>query len=222
MDKKQAKNYERALEITNYYDQHGHVPPGLFPTCNVANGKAEPRLVHPSSSLFETCGEEGVYTAVIGNSTLEDFQKLRKAIGEDIRKTLTALIEYYSNNDSLNIILSADVLETRQSYAKYTAQLAHYLSQNQPHYTQIKVQFDSTTSRLGIFCRKGSADSTLNKGFIGSIVASLHVYDSAKVLIKNVPLSYLSNRAALKYIIAQKTGKKPRFIWEKDSVNIYI
>lgn len=200
------------LEVANV------ILPFLDDTCNVAI----PKLVHPVSSLFETERDPQVYTATISNQVLTDFQKLRNKSNEDIRKTITALIEYYSNNEQLNIILQNDVLETRPSYTKFTAQLAHYLTQAQPHYTQIKVQFDATTSRLGIFCRMGSNSSSLNKSLIGSIVAILHIHNAAEVSKKDIPMSYLSNRAAFKFQIAQRLDKKVRLNWKKDSVEIFV
>lgn len=186
--------------------------------CNVAI----PKKLNPRSSLFETCQDSKVYTAKIDNDTLTAFQELRKKPKEDIRKTLTALIQFYSNHDQLNLILTHDVLASRQSYIKYTNQLAHNLIHAQQDYTQIKVEFDGLTSRLGIFCRKGSADSTLNKTFLGSIVAALHAYHSVEISTADIPMSYLGNRAALKYQLKQQLNKQPQMYWSAESVKIFI
>jgi len=188
--------------------------------CNVATTEA--KLISPKTNLFESINQPDVYTVELDNKTLTDFQKLRQAEGEDIRKSLTALMMYYEEHDSLNIILTSDVLEKRQSYIKFTAQLANYLVHAQKKFPQVKVQFDSTTSRLGIFCRIGSANSTLNSSFLGSIIASLIMYKSAEVLTGEIPMSYLGNRAALKHILKQRLNKTPQIEWTKESVKIFI
>lgn len=191
--------------------------------CNVATPKTEAKLVSPKTNLFDSINQPNVYTVELDNKTLNDFQKLRKAEGEDIRKTIVALMMYYENYDSLNIILLSDVLEKRQSYIKFTAQLANYLVHAQKKFPQVKVQFDTTTSHLGIFCRIGSNDSTLNSSFLGAIIASLIMYKSAEVLTGEIPMSYLGNRAALKHLLKQKLETKNIQIhWTKESVKIFV
>src|SRR4051812_9454678 len=71
----------------------------LDKSCNVAT------TVVPKSALFDTCADPNVFVLEINEQTITDFQKLRKAEGEDIRKTIIALMDYYSNNDQLNILL---------------------------------------------------------------------------------------------------------------------
>lgn len=183
--------------------------------CNVAT------RISPKSALFDTCADSNVYVLELDNKTLTDFQTLRKSVGEDIRKTIIALMDYYSNQDQLNIILLADALEKRQSYIKFTAQLANYLTHNQENYSQCKVQFDNLTTRLGIFCRKGTEKSALNSNFLGSVTAALRAYGSCEVDTADVPMSYLGNRAALKHLLTTRLGKTPRIIWKKDVVKIF-
>jgi hypothetical protein len=184
-------------------------------SCNVA------KRVSPRTALFDSCDDETVTTVEITATLLNDFQTLRNAPGEDIRKTLIALMDEYQQNESLNLILCPDVLETRQSYIKYTAQLANYLATNQTHYRQVKVQFDPTTTRLGVFCRKGTETSTLNTSFLGSVTAMLRVYGSAEVAMQDIPMSYLGNRAALKHLLTHKLGHAPRIKWSKAGVTIF-
>lgn len=187
----------------------------LDKSCNVAT------TVVPKSALFDTCVDPNVFVLEINEQTITDFQKLRKAEGEDIRKTIIALMDYYSNNDQLNILLLSDALEKRQSYIKFTAQLANYLTHNQESYTQCKVQFDNLTSRLGIFCRKGTERSALNSTFLGSVTAALRAYGSAQVNVADIPMSYLGNRAALKHQLTARLGKTPRITWDSDHVKIF-
>lgn len=205
MSPREASNAADALKI-------------MADSCNVAT----PKLISPKTFLFDSSKEPGVYTLEVDNKTLTDFQKLKDAEGEDIRKTLLALINYHNEHDSFNLILLHDVLETRQSYTKFTAQLGNYLTHGQEKYTQIKVQFDSLTSRLGIFCRLGSPGSTLNSSFLGSITASLSAYSSAEILTEDIPMSYLGNRAALKFQLTQRLGKKPILEWTKHSLKVFI
>lgn len=186
-------------------------------SCNVAT--AVP--VVPKTALFDSSNDPTVYTLEVDNKILTDFQTLRGG-KEDLRKTIIALMDYYSNQDSLNIILTSDALEKRQSYIKFTAQLANYLTHNQENYTQCKVQFDSLTTRLGIFCRKGTEKSSLNSNFLGSVTAALKAYGSAQVDTADIPLSYLGNRASLKHLLTKRLGKTPRITWHKDGVAIYV
>lgn len=190
--------------------------------CNVATPETKAKLISPKMNLFDSINQPNIYTVELDNKTLTDFQKLRKVEGEDIRKSITALMKYYEEHDSLNIILLSDVLKERQSYIKFTAQLANYLVHAQKKFPQVKVQFDASTTRLGIFCRIGSAGSTLNSSFLGAIIASLHVYKSAEILTGEIPMSYLGNRAALKHILKQRMGKTPQIDWTKESVKIFI
>jgi hypothetical protein len=216
MKKKQEQNYlDQIQALTQALTQVQPDHPLLH--CNVAT-----KLVTPKTSLFDTISDADVYTLEIDNKILTDFQTLRQSIGEDIRKTLAALIEYHEEHDSLNLILLHDVLETRQSYTKFTAQLGNYLTHAQHKYTQIKVQFDPLSTRLGIFCRLGSPGSTLNSTFLGSIVATLRIHRGAEVLTQDIPMSYLGNRAALKYQLAQRLNKKPTLIWTKHSLKVFI
>lgn len=187
-------------------------------SCNVAT----PKLISPKSSLFDSCKEPQVYTVEIDNKILTDFQTLRNSPNEDIRKTLLGLMDYYSNYDQLNIILLHDVLAKRQSYTKFTAQLANYLANSQRNYNQVKVQFNHLTTQLGIFCRLGSPGSTLNSSFLGSVTATLLYYKSAEVLTAEIPMSYLGNRSALKHQLTKRLGKKPQIHWTKTSVKIFI
>lgn len=185
-------------------------------SCNVA------KRVNPRTALFDTSSDPNVFHVDIDEKTLTDFQTMRKAPGEDVRKTLLALIEYYNNNDALNIILLPDVLESRPSYAKFTAQLGHYLTHNQREYLQVKVQFDNLESRLGIFCRKGTEASSLNSTFLGSVVASLRAYGSAEVDLPDVPMSYVTNKAAFKQALRQRLNKPPKIFVTRESVKIFV
>jgi len=217
MKKKQEELYQEQIrELRSALAQFDPHHPLL--NCNVAT----PKLISPKTSLFDSCRDPDVYTLEIDNKMLNDFQNLRQSVGEDIRKTIVALIDYHEDHDSLNLILLHDVLETRQSYARYTAQLANYLTHAQKKYTQIKVQFDALSTRLGIFCRLGSPGSTLNSSFLGSVTASLRVNRSAEVLTQDIPMSYLGNRAALKYQLTQRLGKKPILQWSKLSLKVFI
>lgn len=185
-----------------------------YQNCNVA------KLVSPKLNLFDA--EDNVYTVEVNDKLLTDFQKLRQSPNEDIRKTILALMEYYNDHEALNIILMEDVLETRQSYIKFLSQLASHLKHGQTYYTQIKAKFDNTTTRLGIFCRR-NPNSTLNSSFLGSIVASLHMHESAEVLLGDIPMSYLGNRAMLKSLLAQRLpGKRIKIHWSKESVKVFI
>jgi hypothetical protein len=186
-------------------------------SCNVATAK----VVNPQSALFDTSNDPDVYTLEISNQILTDFQTLRKSPGEDMRKTLLALMDFYSNNDQLNLIILSDVLEKRQSYIRYTAQLANYLAHNQGNYTQCRVQFDPFTSRLGIFCRKGTEKSSLNSNFLGAVTASLKAYGSAQVDTRDIPLSYIGNRASLKHLLTKRLGKVPTIRWDADHITIF-
>jgi hypothetical protein len=185
--------------------------------CNVAN--IHP--VDPKQSLFDSCEDDTVSTVEINNLVLQDFQRLRGTANEDIKKTLVALIQYYDNHDSLNLILLGDALQTRQSYIRYTAQLAHYIRTNQRSYKQVKVQFDPTQTRLGIFCRKEVEPSELATDFISSIVVSMRMYGSAQVLIRDIPVSYLSNKAMVKHILTHKLGYIPKIEWTADSIQVF-
>lgn len=193
---------------------------GLFKeaeqNCNVAIP-----VIKSNSSLFDSCNDETVYTVEVTNQVITDFQKLRKTENEDIRKILSALINYYSTYDNLNLILTHDVLASRQSYTRYTAQLAQFLRTNQRNYKLIKVQFDNTTTRLGIFCRKEMEASSLNTSFIGQIAAMLKVYGSAQVPISDIPLSYFENRAAIKHLLFHKLGTKPKLKWTQENLLIF-
>jgi hypothetical protein len=186
-------------------------------SCNVATLKQ----ISPKSALFDSCSDPNVYTLEVNEQLLQDFQKMRKSPGEDTRKTIAALMDFYSDHESLNIILMGDVLEKRQSYVRFTAQLANFLTHGQTNFTQCKVQFDHLTSRLGIFCRKGTEKSSLNSTFLGSVTAALRAYGSAQVDMADIPMSYVGNRAALKHQLTKRIGRTPRIVWDKDSVKIY-
>lgn len=185
--------------------------------CNVATP-----ILSPRSALFDTCNDDLTYTVNIDNQTLIDFQAMIGRPNEDIRKSIIALMKYYDNHEQLNILLLHDVLETRQSYVKFTAQLANYLTHQQTSYHQVKVQFDQTSSRLGIFCRKGTEASSLSSSFIGSITASLKLHNSAEVMMPDIPISYIQNKAQVKHILTYKLGKIPKIIWTKDSIKIFV
>lgn len=184
-------------------------------SCNVATP------VSPKTALFDSCADPNVYVLEVDNKLLSDFQRLRQSPGEDMRKTICALMDFYSNNDSLNIILLSDVLEKRQSYIKFTAQLANYLTHNQGSFTQCKVQFDHLSTRLGIFCRKGTEKSSLSANFLGAVTAALKAYGSAQVDTADIPISYLGNRASLKHQLTKRVGKTPRITWNKTGVTIF-
>lgn len=184
--------------------------------CNVA------MIVYPNNNIFDSVNEPNSFTVEINDKLMWDFQKMRGSPHEDSRKTLAALIQYYSNHESLNLILLDDVLADRQSYIKFTPQLASFLRKQQDEYSQIKVAFDPTTTRLGIFCRRGQ-NAKLSSTFLGSIVASLHMHDSAEVLKADIPLSYLSNRAMLKHLLAQRVpNKRIKINWTNESVKVFI
>lgn len=183
-------------------------------SCNVAT-------VNTKTGLFDTSNDPNVYAIELDNKILEDFQRMRNSEGEDIRKSILALMQYYDSNDALNIILLHDVLQDRQSYIKYTAQLANYLTHNQQKYQQVKVQFDQLTTRLGIFCRTGDHKTTLNATFLGSVTAALLAYGSAHVPLSDIPMSYLGNRAALKHLLTHRLTKPPTIKWHKEGVTIF-
>lgn len=183
-------------------------------SCNVAT-------VNTKTGLFDTSHDPNVFTIEIDNKILGDFQRMRSSEGEDIRKSILALMDFYNSNDALNIILLHDVLEERQSYIKYTAQLANYLTHNQQKYQQVKVQFDQLTTRLGIFCRTGDRTTTLNATFLGSVTAALLAYGSAHVPLADIPMSYLGNRAALKHLLTHRLEKTPTIRWHKEGVTIF-
>lgn len=183
-------------------------------SCNVAT-------VNTKTGLFDTSTDPNVYAIEIDDKTLNDFQRMRNSEGEDIRKSILALMEFYNSNNALNIILLHDVLQERQSYIKYTAQLANYLTHNQKKYQQVKVQFDQLTTRLGIFCRTGDLKTTLNATFLGSVTAALHAYGSAHVPLSDIPMSYLGNRAALKHLLTHRLDQTPTIRWHKEGVTIF-
>jgi hypothetical protein len=186
--------------------------------CNVATAKQ----VVPKDALFNTNQDPEVYTLEVSNQILTDFQRLRNSPGEDMRKTILGLMDFYASHDQLNIMLLSDALESRQSYIKFTAQLANYLTHNQGNYTQCRVQFDHLTSRLGIFCRKGTEKSSLNSNFLGSVTAALKAYGSAQVDKADIPISYLGNRASLKHLLTKRLGKSPQIKWDNLGVTIWV
>ena len=188
--------------------------------CNVATSNNNIHEIDPNATLFDSCNDEMVFTVEVTNQILNDFQTLRKTKNEDIRKTLVALMDYYSTYDSLNLILTHDALASRQSYTKYTAQLAQFLRVNQKPFKQVKVQFDPTSSRLGIFCRKTTEASLLNTSFIGTLTAAVKAFGSAQMNIKDIPLSYLSNRAVVKHLLTHRLGKAPKLIWTAEYLQV--
>jgi hypothetical protein len=186
--------------------------------CNVATAKQ----IVPKDALFSTNQDPNVYVLDVSNQILTDFQRLRNSPGEDMRKTIIGLMDFYATHDQLNIMLLSDALENRQSYVKFTAQLANYLTHNQANYTQCRVQFDHLTSRLGIFCRKGTEKSSLNSNFLGSVTAALKAYGSAQVDTQDIPLSYLGNRASLKHLLSKRLNQQPTIKWSKLGVTIWL
>lgn len=212
---KQVKKYLDGLseeEVQQLRDRLSSTPSAEHDACNVAT------KVELKQSLFDTCQDETVTTIELDEKILTDFQTLRKSQGEDIRKTLLALMAFYSNHEQLNLVLMHDALANRQSYIKFTAQLANYLARHQSAYKQVKVQFDATTSRLGIFCRTGTETSSLNINFLGTIIASLKIWNVIEIDIKSVPMSYLGNRAMLKHILTHRLGGVPKITWNKTGV----
>lgn len=202
-----ALNAMQAVEFANQLIK-------LSESCNVATFVAE-------ESLFDSCNDPKVFTLEVSDQLLTDFQKMRHSPKEDIRKTIIALIDFYSNNDSLNVILTREALEARQSYTKFTAQLANFLTHNQRSYRQVRVVFDSNSGRLGIFCRKGMDKLPYSTSFVGSLANALKSKGAIFVDYKYIPHSYSFNRSLFKQVISRKVGKVS-IQWLDKGVNISV
>lgn len=179
--------------------------------CNVATVKV-------TNTLFTSCDEPDVQTIEIDEPTLRDFQTLQGEQGEDIRKSIIALIAFYADLTPLNLILKDDVLQTRQSYTKFTAQLAQYLRTNQEHYRAVQVEYDQTQERLGVFCRH--TPTMPRQKFLGSVIEALDKHEVFHIPDEQIPRSYKTNRALLKSLL-KKEGKLARVEWSDSGVKIF-
>lgn len=162
----------------------------LIQNCNVA--KFSPTF--QVETLWDSLTHPNCQTIDVDSKILTDLQRLAK-IGDNLESSVLELIQYYESEKDLNIILYPDVLEKRTSYTNFTAQFAHALSRSQTFYPHIKVLFDPTTSRLGIFCRKSKSSS---QGFVGSLVKQLLKHRAITMDNEELPKTYKTNFSMLK------------------------
>jgi hypothetical protein len=158
----------------------------------------KPQPFSKKETWWDTCKDSKVYTINVDQSIFTDLQRLSK-IGDNFEKTVLELIAFYAEHSALNIILEADVMESRTSYYKYTAQFAHSLKQAQQTYHIVNIKTDPSTYRLGIFCRKDSTGIP-KKSFLDNLVSALRKSDSQYMYIEwnDLPATYKGNLAMLK------------------------
>ena len=183
--------------------------------CNVA------KFVYSPKENWDVLIKQPAQLIEVDLKILQDLQRLAK-INNSLENSVLELMAFYSEYDSLNIIMQPDTLEGRTSYATYTLQFANTLKTTQSTYTHVKVLFNKTTSQLGIFCRKQKIKSS---GSFASVLSEVLVKNQ-KVFIHNddLPQTYHTNLGMLTYQLKQKLGDDITVtaVRHSDGINIFI
>ena len=167
-------------------------------SCNVAT-------VKHLTNYFDSCYQDpAAQTIEVTKDIIRDLQNLRGNV-ISFTDTILALIEFYSDFDKFNLILLGDCFEMANSEAfiKFPAQKAQDLRHRQSFFQSIKIVFDTTTSRLGIFCNREPTKSP-TATFLGTL--SNHLKQNRITAISNseLPKTYQLNRSLLKSHLKRK------------------
>lgn len=144
------------------------------------------------STYWDSLNDSDCQTIEVDAKTLSDLQRL-SGIGDNIETSVVKLIEFYESSLDLNLILLPEVIEKRPSYAEFTAQFGHTLSRSQVHYSHIKVLFNPSTSKLGIFCRRQKETT----GFVPNLIRQLKERKALMIEKVDLPKTYHTNFSML-------------------------
>jgi len=169
--------------------------------CNVATAANNAGYL---TNFFDSCYQDPkAQTIEITKEIIQDLQHLR--VLSSFTETVLALIEFYSDSDKLNLILLPSCFEmtASEAFIKYPAQKAQDLRHRQSYFQSIKIVFDSTTSRLGIFCNREPIKSPTST-FLGTLYNHLKLSRITAVSNADLPKTYQVNRSLLKQHLKRK------------------
>jgi hypothetical protein len=167
--------------------------------CNVAT--ATDHL----TNFFDSCYKDPkAQTIEVTKDIIRDLQHLRGNV-VSFTDTILALIEFYSEFDKLNLILLGDCFEMAgsEAFIKFPAQKAQDLRHRQAFFQSIKIVFDTTTSRLGLFCNREPVKSP-TATFLGTLSNHLKLNRIITIPNSDLPKTYQTNRSLLKSHLKRK------------------
>lgn len=174
-------------------------------SCNVATATVQPpQLVR---SLFESIDDPKVLTIFVRtDQEYHDISMALKPRKDTNTALIVAIMEYYKDRDSLNIILSHDVMRERgETFFRYTAQFAQQLmAQSGAIFIKIKALYDPQRKELGIFCRQTELDMSLT--FLGRLIDQLKANKQVIVSYNDMPGTYVTWPSMLHHKVKTKLG----------------
>jgi len=180
--------------------QHVKLVSKLIKDCNVATLESPPLV----RSLFASCDDPKVFTLYI--RTDQEFHDIRSALKpqkDTIISLLARIMEYYSEKESINIILSREVMRNRgDTYHRYTAQFAQQVASHTQEFLKIKAIYSAERGELGIFCRKSEFD--ISTTFFGQLLNQLRSKGHVYVDFNDMPDTYVAYPSMLHFKLKQK------------------
>lgn len=169
-------------------------------SCNVAT---EPTpLVR---SLFESINDPNVLTIYVRtDQEYHDISVALKPRREGNTALIGAIIYYYKERESLNIILSHQVMDNQgDTFYRSTAQYAQQLSSTyNSEFPKIKALYDTQRKELGIFCRKVELDMSLT--FLGQMTNQLKKVKQLIISYDQMPDTYVTYPSMLHHKVKSK------------------
>lgn len=167
--------------------------------CNVAT--VSPVMVQ---SLFDSVNNPDVLTIYINeDSDYRDIRAALKVEKDTFISLLEALMEYYNDRESLNIIIKKKVLRNHgDMFIRFTAQFAQQVAARTQEFLKVKVIYDSEKFLLGIFCRKSEFDVSVT--FFGQLVYMLEEKGEAFSPYMDMPDTYQAYPSMLHFKLKKK------------------
>lgn len=198
----------------------------LIKSCNVATTPAP--IVE---SLFDSVNDPNTLTIYV--NTDEEFLDARAALKvekDSLMALIDAMVDYYSERESLNIIFAKHTLRNHgDSYFRFTAQFAQQIAAKTQEFLKVKVIYDSNKELLGVFCRK--SDFEISVTFFGNLLYNLERLGEVFAPYSIMPDTYVDFPSMLHFKIRKKVSegmevkmqKKPnglKFILVKPQNNV--
>lgn len=171
----------------------------LLKDCDVATLESPPLV----RSLFESINDPDILTIFVRND--QEYHDMRTVLKckDTIIAFIAATMEYYKEKESLNIILSREVMRNRgDTYHRYTAQFAQQIATYTQEFLKIKAIYSAERGELGIFCRKSEFDISVT--FFGQLVGKLRETGQVTVNFDEMPDTYVAYPSMLHYKIKAK------------------
>lgn len=172
----------------------------LIKDCDVATIESPPMV----RSLFESVDNPEVQTIYI--RTDQDYHDSRQALKvpkDTIISLLETIMNYYKEHESLNIIISREVMRNRgETYHRYTAQFAQQVAARTQDFLKVKAIYSAERGELGIFCRKSEFDISMT--FFGQLIAALKQHGTVTTDFNDMPDTYVAYPSMLHHKIKSK------------------